>query len=421
MIKESFISVAGLVGQEVIHKDRQEVGKLVDLVFRWDTEKEHPPLSGILVQIGRRVAWIGAAEILEVTTDTIRLRTAKLDLRDYKAREGEVRIVQDVLDHQLVDINGARVVRASDLYIAVVGDKGARLVGVDVSYASLLRRLGPRRWRKRPVMGAVIDWAAIQSFGQQSGSNNRLKLGAAQTELHRLRPSELADLLEDLGRTERQELLSTLSPEQAADALEEMQPEELEGILRESTPDDAAGYLANMEPDEAADALRDVDSELREDLLARMPGDSANQVEEVLAYEEESAGGFMTTAVVTALPTEKISSLRKRLLGEANHSEIDAVVITDAHNKLLHDLAIIDIFLAEPDQLLGELISLPAPITVSPNDMVEKVAELLIANRRSSVLVVNSNNEPVGRILADDVVDALLPQRGRFRFPRVLS
>jgi len=268
-LSKSLISAAGLAHCTVVHKDGQEVGSLVDLVFRWDTNEAYPPLSGILVKVGHRVVWIAASEVETVTSKNIRLNTAQLDLRDFKPRPAEVRVLQDILDHQLVDIDGARVVRAADLYVAN-SNKILRLVAVDVSYRALLRRLGPTRWRAHSSPGAVIDWASIKSFGR-SENGQSLELAARRNDLRKLRPSELADLLEDLGRTERQELLDSLTQDQAADALEEMQAKELESLIRESNPAEAAKYLTRMEPDEAADALRDVDEDLRRELLSRMP------------------------------------------------------------------------------------------------------------------------------------------------------
>jgi CBS domain-containing protein len=417
---KTLISAAGLAGCTVVHKDGQAVGSLIDLVFRWDTNEAYPPLSGILVKVGHRVAWIPAPQIEEVTSKTIRLNTARLDLRDFKPRPAEVRVLKDILDHQLVDIDGARVVRAADLYVANT-NKVLRLVGVDVSYRALLRRLGPTRWRNHSSPGAVIDWASIKSFGR-SENGQSLELAASRNELRKLRPSELADLLEDLGRTERQELLDSLTREQAADALEEMQAKELEVLLRESTPSEAAQYLTRMEPDEASDALRDIDEDLRRQLLALMPKAAAEQVEKVLSYDEETAGGFMNTALITAPATETVRGLHNRLLGShQDAAESEAVALINKAGRLVQDVTMAELFLADPDKQLADIVSGPPPVTVSPDASIKDVAELLINNRRSSVLVVDNDKQPLGRILADDIIDALVPQSGRFHFPRILS
>ncbi len=419
-LSKSLISAAGLAGCTVVHKGGQEVGTLVDLVFRWDTSEAYPPLSGILVKVGRRVVWIAASQVEEATRKSIRLNTAQLDLRDFKPRPAEVRVLQDILDHQLVDIDGARVVRAADLYVAN-NNKVLRLVAVDVSYRALLRRLGPARWRKHSSPGAVIDWSSIKSFGR-SENGQSLKLASSRNELRKLRPGELADLLEDLGRAERRELLDSLTRDQAADALEEMQAKELGVLLREASPEEAAQYLTSMEPDEAADALRDIDEDLRRQLLELMPDDSSEQVNRVLSYDEETAGGFMNTAITTAPISETVRDLRKRLTDAKRPvAELEAVVLVDEAGKFVHDATMAELFLADPAKKLKDTITGPSPVTVPPGASIKDVSDLLINNRRSSVLVVDDAGRPLGRILADDIIDVLVPDGNRFHFPRILS
>lgn len=419
-MKASLVSVAGLIGKPIVDQNDETVGKVVDLVFRWNTGEAYPPLSGIIIKVGYRKAWVSAANVSLITKAQVKLANAKLDLRDFKPREGEVCLAKEVLDHQLVDVDGARVVRAADLYVAMVNG-AARLVGVDVSLKSLLRRLGPGSLRSRPTPSAVIDWAAIQSFGQ-AASGRGLKLGASHKELRRLQPSELADLLEDLGRAERQELLESLKPEQAADALEEMEPDELNSLLRESSPGDAANYLMMMEPDEAADALRDMTDDLREDLLSRMPHESSEQVEEVLSYEEDVAGGIMNTAIITAHGTETVEALRQRLTADDDPTKgNDAIAVVDEIGRFMADISLGKLFLAEPGQRLDNLAGTDVPHTVLPEASIKQAGDALISNRSASLVVVDENNHPLGRILADDIIDALLPERGKFHFPRVLS
>jgi CBS domain-containing protein/sporulation protein YlmC with PRC-barrel domain len=421
ILHSKLISLADLIGQKIINQEGQQLGTVVDLVFRWDTGEPYPPLSGIIARVSRRQVWIPADHVTHVTPTQIELGSARLDLREFKPREGEVRLAKEVLDHQLIDLDGARVVRASDLYVALAAEH-VRLVGVDVSLRSLLRRLGVRKFRAQPTPEVVIDWATIQSFGVQDTVKRNLKLASRSNELRRLRPGELADLLEDLGRDERRELLNTLPTEQAADALEEMEPEEVETILRESTPEEAGTYLSKMQPDEAADALRDVGEKLRKDLLAHMTKDSAKKVGEVLSYEETAAGGFMNTTIFTAHGSETVAGLRERLQAqEIDLKEIESVVIIDDTGGLVYDLALVDLLLANLEGTLGTLIKPPEPVTVLPMASIAEVAELLTEGRQPSILVVDDNNRPLGRIFADDVLDALLPGHGRFHFPRLLS
>ncbi|MBV8985158.1 MAG: magnesium transporter [Acidimicrobiia bacterium] len=293
------------------------------------------------------------------------------------------------------------------------------LVGVDVGFSSLLRRLGPARFRTRPTPERVIDWATIQPF---AGGEGAVPLRRPNQELHRLRPAELADLLEHLGRNERQELIETLEPEVAADALEEMQPEELEALLREAHVDQAAELVSRMEPDEAADALRDLDDETRAALLAHMDPERAHALETIARYPERTAAGIMTTQLVCCRPDDTVEAVRDQLRDAIDHAaDIDNVCVLDSDDRLLDDVSLFELIVAEPGERMETLVGPPWPVTVDPGATLDDVTERLVANRRSSLIVADGEGRPLGRILADDVVDALLPDRGRLRFPRILG
>ena len=417
-VREALVSLAGLIGQPVRNEAGFEIGRVTDVVARWGENDLYPPVTGLVVRVGRRRAFVDASQIEAITNDTVLLQSSRLDLRDFVRRPGEVALASDVLDHQLVDVDGVQVIRAADLYLAPVMGLYL-LVGVDVSAASLMRRLGPARWRSRPTPERVIDWAAIQPFGSPEG---QVRLRTSHEALHRLRPGELADLLEDLGRPGRQELLAALEPETAADALEEMDPEELRALLREADPEHAATLVAAMEPDEAVDALRDLEAEEREELLEHMPDHTAEHLSDLLDFPEDEAGGFMTTHLVIVGPGETVSAVRRRLAEESEHrGDVDAIVVTDEAGQVLDDVPLFDLLLADPDQTLADLVRDAPPVTVSARASVADVAAQLVESRRSSLVVVDEEGRPVGRILADDVVDALLPDRGRFHFPRLLQ
>jgi CBS domain-containing protein/sporulation protein YlmC with PRC-barrel domain len=418
-VRSTLVSLAGLIGRSVLNQSGDEIGVLVDVVARWDGGQPYPPVTGLIVRIARRRAWIPISAVEEFRRDLIRLRSARLDLRDFTAREGEVELAREVVDHQLVDTDGARVVRASDLYLARVAGV-VQLVGADIGFNSILRRLGPKRFRVRPTPDKVIDWASITSFGSQRGDGGILQ--ASERGLQRLRPGELADLLEDLGRHERQELLAQLTPEQAADALEEMQSDELVQLLRESETADAADLLGRMEPDEAADGLRELNTDEQEELMAAMPAEASERVATLLGYGERTAGGVMTTLLTVATPNEVISDVRERLRSQREHDEdLAGVVVVDGDGRLVDDITMTELFLADPALAVDSLIGPPWPVTVTPEADPEEVAERLVESRNPSVVVVDENQRPLGRILADDILDALLPERSRFRFPRRLS
>jgi CBS domain-containing protein len=411
-VAESLLSVAGLGGAPVVHSSGAEVGRLVDIVVRWEGEP-YPPLTGLVVRVGRNLSWVPAKKIVELSQRKIVLRSAKLDLRDFSRRDNEVKLVDDVIDHQMVDVDGVRVFRAADLFLAQVGG-GFRLVGADVGFSTLLRRLGPARWRSRPHPDRVIDWAAIQPF---SDPGEPVRLSRANNELRRLRPGELADLLEELGRSQRQELLAALDAETAADALEEMESDELAVLLRDAAPEQAAALVAEMEPDEAAEALRDLDDETRDELLAAMPADVAGVLTGLLGYDEETAGGFMTSSIIAFPGDVTVADAQQKLRSLSENADFDGVLVVDADGVLVDDVHMFDLFTAEPDQRLIDLTGTPWPVTVTTDVVLDEVVEAFVENRGSSVVVVDGDGRPLGRILADDVVDALLPDRERGRRP----
>jgi CBS domain-containing protein/sporulation protein YlmC with PRC-barrel domain len=424
---DAIVSLAGLLGRPVRNQQGQEIGRLEDVVARWADGQVYPPVSGLVIHVGRRLAFVPASAIDRIGHAEVSLRSSRLDLRDVVRRPGEVHLARDVLDHQLVDLEGVQVIRAADLYLAEVLGR-IRLVGADVSTATLLRRLGPRRWRPRPTPDRVIDWAAIQPFNEPVDPENPatpVRLNLTNEGLHRLRPGELADLLEDLRRDERRELLAALSPDEAADALEEMQPEDLEQLLRESDPVEAARLLAAMEPDEAVDALRDLPLAVRAEVLRHIPPRTALGLRDLLGYDEDEAGGIMTTALVTAKSGEKVKKVADRLSEARSHDvDLDAVAVVDSDGRLVGDVTMLDVLLAlraDADTRMSALLEEEDVVTVSPHESANEVATRLIETRRLSMVVVDDDGRPLGRILADDVLDALVPTKGRFHFPRLLS
>ena len=417
-VADALVSVAGLAGRPVQDTEGQVVGRIFDLVARWD-DGAYPPITGLVVRVGFRRAFVPIERVASLTHDGARLATSTLDLRDFRRRESEVPLVRDVIDHQLVDVDGVRVIRASDLYIARLAGT-YRLVGADVGMGTLLRRLGPARWRARPTPERVIDWGAIQSFGQ---AGHPLQLRRPNAALQAMRPADLADLLEELGRSQRQELLGHLDPEAAADAVEEMEAEDVEQLLRQAPTGQGAALLAQMEPDEAVDALRDLDPDEREELLAVMPADSARELNTLLRYPEGQAGGLMTSRMVLTRHDEPVGTVRQRLRGHTDHrEELDSVVVVDDDGRLLDTVPLFDVLLlAESDQRMADLVEEPWPVTVAPDTPLPELVEKFVESRAHSLVVVDAEERPVGRVLADDLIDALVDAPRRIRFPRVVE
>ena len=422
-VRHNIISLVGLAGRPVLNQSGEEVGHLVDMVARVHNGDDYPAVTGIVVRVGRRRAYLDAAAIHHVDRRSVTLRTARLDLREFHRREGEVLLAKDILDHQLVDTDEIQVIRAADLYLAQVGDH-VRLVGVDVSIQTLLRRLGPKRFRWHPTPDRVIDWAAIESFGEDSPEEPAaVKLRTPNSALRRLRPAELADVLEGLGRPGRKELLASLDHDLAADALEEMELDELAALLREMEPAQAADLVARMEPDEAAEALRELPTDEQTQLLAQMPPATQRELARLLGYPADEAGGVMTTVLALAKPEETVEEVRKRLVKLAKHeTEIDSVAVLDAEGRVIGDVSAFDLLINKASKPLADIIDLEdPPVTLRPDADLDTVATEMVESRRSSLLVVDDDGKPLGRILSDDILDALVPGHGRLHFPRLLQ
>ena len=408
---QNLVSASGLITRPVKAPDGELVGRVADVVIRWDSG-DYPKVSGLIVRIGFRRAFLPVQNVADITSAGVKLSSTKFDLRDYQRRDGEFLANDDMIDHQLLDVDGARVVRASDLYLNKVA-RSFYVVAVDVSFRSFLRRVLPGSAGRAATPGKVIDWSGIQSFGR-TGEPARLR--KQNSSLTKLRASELADLLEDLGRHERQVLLEILDPEMAADAMEEMEADDLEDMLLHAPLDQAADLLARMEPDEAVDALRELPEADREAMLEAMDAETSTSLIELLSYDDDEAGGFMTSELVILKESDTVAEARKILL-ELDNNDVQCIVVVDEEGRLLDDLHLIDLFQANPRTLVGNVKNESVPETVRPEADLEEVIEKLTANRGGSLVVVDEENRPIGRILSDDVVDALVKARSGRNWP----
>lgn len=409
-IREQLVSVAGLVGRPVELAGGVEVGRVVDVIAR-PQDSRVPHVSGLVVRIGRRKAFVPAEHIATMTGRTVTLSTSHFDVREFERRDGELLLMGDVVDHQLVDIDGVQIVRASDLYIAPVGNS-IRLVGVETGLVTLLRRLGPRRFRSRATPERVIDWTDIQMVG---GLGN-VRIERANRELRRLRPGDLADLLEQLGQSQRRGLVDSLDIDVAADALEEMETDQRDRLLREISPERASAIIAEMEPDEAAEAMRQLDEDAQRAIMAVMEPESREAIRKLLEYEDESAGGIMTSTIVAVTGDTTVDEVLDMLRSMDSHrDDLDAILVVDDEGHLLDDVSLFELAVADRSRPVGELVGPPWPITVAADATIDEVVDAVLSNRRSSVVVISEDGLPLGRILLDDVLDALTPTRSWLR------
>ena len=408
-VRDSLVSLAGLIGRPVMDPEGGEIGRLVDVVVRHG-EETYPPVSGLIVKVANRKIIINGARISQLTPSSITLSSSKINLEPFSRRPGESLLDADVLDHQIVDVDGLRVVRTSDLYLAPF-NKEIRVVGVDISFISFLRRLFPGSLSRRPTPDHVIDWASVASLTDSTGV---VRTSGTRSALSQLRPADLADLIEDLAGREQGALIEMLDPDLAADALEEMEGDELEGLLRGLSAERSAELLSLMEPDESAEVLRDLDDEHRESILGAMEVGTATQLRQLVSFDEELAGGIMTTHLLIVKSSATVAEALALLVENRERESSDGVVVVDGKGKLLDHIQTVELIAVDPQSLVSELMAKPFPTAVTIDTPIDEVVKEFSNNRGSSIIVIDEKNKPIGRILADDLVDALSANRGRF-------
>jgi sporulation protein YlmC with PRC-barrel domain len=238
------ISLAHILGRPVRNTAGTKIAKVSDIVVRWDSGNEHPPVTGVLVRVGRGFAIVQQADVTLSQTE-VRLRSDEQMVSRPVWRDGDVALARDVLDRQLVDTFGVQVVRAADAYL-LNGPQGWELAGIEVGVRSFGRRLVTRR-RVCPPPDRVIDWAQLQAFVPRftdtttawesaptiaaGAAGSGLQLGRPAAQLRELRGPELAALLSDLSRHKQAELVAVAHPSSAAEALSQLDTDHREALL----------------------------------------------------------------------------------------------------------------------------------------------------------------------------------------------
>src|SRR2546430_2719237 len=276
----------------------ERVATVKDVIIRLG-EDDHPPVTGFVARYRRRDFFLSRWRIAEFGEQGVRLNSDILDLRPFVRREGEVLLARDVLDKQLVDVDGKRVVRVNDVQIIEAAGEW-RVTGADVSLQGLWRRLAPAGFAGTRRAVEVIDWADVGYLATDAAT---VQLKSSSGKLARLHPVEIARLAEALSYHHGTEIVEALDDETAAETLEEMPAERQARILGDMDEERAADILEWMSPDEAADVLGDLPEEKAEELLGLMESEEQADVAELLPYEDDTAGGLMTTEFVT-LPRE---------------------------------------------------------------------------------------------------------------------
>ncbi|MBA2315845.1 MAG: magnesium transporter [Chloroflexi bacterium] len=410
------------IGRPVRDGSSEPLGKVADLIVA--VGDRYPPVTGLVVATGRRRIFLPWSGVDRLDADGARLRTRTIDIGRFQQRPEEILLRQDLMDKQIVDIDGHKVVRVNDLRFDEIEGR-LRLVAVDVGAAGLLRRMGMEgayrivaRNLNLPLPERYIDWEDVDPVETSIAS---IKLRVPHAGLAELHPADLASIIDQLAPRDRAGVLASLDDEQAADAIEEMEPDTQVEVLEDLEPERAADILEEMSPDDAADLVADLSDEAREEILALMERDEAAEVQELLGYPEDSAGGIMTTEFV-AVPAsltagQTIDRLREL---EPNAETIYYVYVVDADDRLVGVLSLRDLIVARPETLIAGVM-IPEPVAVGVLADQDEVAQVVARYNLLAVPVVDLDGRLAGIVTVDDAMDAILPTAWKKRLPRLFA
>ena len=405
-----------VLGRPILDLDGERVATLRDVIVRLG-EEDHPPVAGFVARYRRRDFFLPRWRIVHFAQDGVRLNSDILDLRPFMRREGEVLLARDVLDKQLIDVDGKRVVRVNDVQIIEAANDW-RVTGADVSLAGLWRRLAPAFMRSgRPV--EVIDWADVGYLATDAAT---VQLKSSRGKLARLHPVEIARLAEAFSYQHGAEIVESLDDETAAETLEEMASARQAQIIGDMDKERAADILERMSPDEAADVLGDLSEEKAEDLLNRMEDEEQLEVAELLPYEDDTAGGLMTTEFVT-LPrdlTVGAALARLREMAETPNMIYYLYVVEGESWQLTGVITLRSLILADPSFPLEHVMRTDIQVAHVHDDAAE-VAQKISEYNLLALPVIDEAGDILGIVTVDDAIEILLPKDWRQRLPRLLS
>ena len=426
------IFLSALLRRSVYDNEHRRVGTLKDVCVALN--ETFPVVTALVVQpaLSNTSLFIPWSQVQSIEEPEIHLTVNQSQIAAYDPHPDELLLKRDILDMQIVDTQGFRVVKVNDLKLAQI-KKTARLVGVDIGLSGLLRRLG---WL--PVVNAVsrvlpirlaeriITWNYVEPVrtvrvtGQLApafagagaalaggGIVPQVQLNVSHTKLADLHPADIADILEQLDVEEAGAMLERLDTEMAADTLNEVEyPLQFE-LLNELDPERASDLLERLAPDDAADILADIPRAQAEQLLSLMPTEESQPIRELLRYGPETAGGIMTTEVLALPQNATVEDALAYLRQHSAHLEmVYYLYIIDDEHHLMGVVSLRQLVTSEPTAHMGDLMDRDV-IKMQIDTDQEEVARIIARYDLLGVPIVDAGNCLVGLVTVDDVIDVI--------------
>ncbi len=409
-----------ILGRPIFDARNEKIASINDILVKYGSE-DYPPVLGLVARLRRRNFFIPRRNISTIGLHGAKMSSAKLDLTPFERREGEVLLGKDVLDNQLIDVDGKRVVRVNDVQLIDVGDFW-RVTGADVSLQGFVRRLMPKGFygSDRPV--EVLDWADVGYLATDTATVT-VQLKSSKDKLSRLHPVEIAQLAETLSPIHRTEVVESLDDEIAADTLEEMSTEAQARILEDMDEERAADILEEMSPDDAVDVLGELSDEKAEELFNLMEDDEKADVAELMSYDHDTAGGLMTTEFVVfpkALTVGETIARLREMAETPNMIYYLYVVEEEGSWKLCGLISLRSLILADPTRTLADAMRSEFRFA-NPADSAEDVAQTISEYNLLALPVVDEEGDIAGIVTVDDAMEILLPKNLQRRLPKMFG
>jgi CBS domain-containing protein len=411
----TFLFLSEILGLGVTGRGGEQLGRVRDLLV--ESGSAYPRVRAVRVLRGFqgelvRVEW---EDVDDWDRSNLRLKRGADAFRPPAAAPNEIPLAQDVLDRQIVDTDDAKVERVNDLHLLRARGE-LRVAHVDVGFRGLVRRMGwqplvdglVRRLRpEAPYLSRdkLVSWKFVQPL---AAGTQRVRLDLTRSAVATLHPADLAEILEDLDRRERAVLFRELPTDAAADTLEELDPGLQRELIQVLEPEKAADVLEEMQADDAADLLGDLPREQSEELLAGMAPAEAREVERLLTYDEDTAGGMMNPEYLRLSPQATAAQALDDVRAQASRlAHVHDAFVVGPDGKLVGVLSLRDIIVAKPDgRVLALLHEHPAPL--KPDDPAKKVAELAAKYNLFSLPVEDEQGKLLGVVTVDDVLEKVL-------------
>jgi magnesium transporter len=424
MANLSTFYLSRIIGKRIYDAEGKKIGVVKDLLVDTLTANpndtpDKPKVIGVMAKTPKGLKYY-SFDFVDVFRIDGRLTVKcnnQLELSEETVNNGFF-LARLMLDKQIVDMNGRKLVRVNDIRLVDIKD-GTFAVAVDIGVEGLLRRIDIEKPIKFilsifavKIPAKFILWDDVQAIDFSSHS---IKLSKVYSKLHTLHPSDLADIIEDLGRPSRESLFSSLDNEHAADVLEELEPEAQIHLVESLPVDRIADVLDKMPADEVADILDELEDDKAESLLKEMEAESSQEVRELLEYDDDSVGSIMTTDILAFNPTKTVEDVIRELRTRKPEAvELYNLFVTDTKDELIGFFSLRDLIVSEPQTTVIQIMK-EEPIFMYDDQGIEDIAEIISKYNLLAIPVVDRENILQGMVVIDDVVEVLVKKRRTFK------